>query len=170
MQVAYNYEERGMTVALLKPEVDSKGGTQVVSRLGLAREVDIMLGDKQLPSTLLASHAEIDCVLIDEAQFLTPSQVDDLFWYAVKQNKPVIAYGLRTDFRTHGFPGATRLLELAHSIEELKTVCHCGKKAVLNARKQHGQFIFEGNQVAIDGQDDIEYESLCAACYTKYSQ
>ncbi|MGB4966977.1 MAG: thymidine kinase, partial [Candidatus Saccharimonadales bacterium] len=77
MQVAHNYEERGMTVALLKPEVDSKGGTQVVSRLGLAREVDIMLGGKQVPSKLLASHPEIDCILIDEAQFLTPAQVDD---------------------------------------------------------------------------------------------
>jgi thymidine kinase len=165
MQVAHNYEERGMTVALMKPQIDTKGDSRVISRLGLTREVDILLGPQELPSKLLQKYPETDCVLIDEAQFLSPEQVDDLFWYAVKQNKPVIAYGLRTDFMTKGFPGATRLLELAHSIEELKTICRCGKKAVLNGRKKNGKFIFAGDQVAIDGEDAVEYESLCANCY-----
>ena len=91
-----------------------------------------------------------------------------MFWFATKHDVPVIAYGLRTDFQTTGFPGASRLLELAHELQELKTICRCGKKAVLNGRKKVGQFIFHGNQVAIDGEADIEYESLCANCYSKF--
>lgn len=168
VQAAFNYEERGMRPVIIKPAVDTKGSDKVISRLGLARAVDILLGPDDDVAKKLQAYAECHCILVDEAQFLTPQQVDDLFWYATKHDVPVLAYGLRTDFQTKGFPGATRLLELAHELQELKTICRCGKKALLNGRKRAGQFIFEGSQVAIEGEQDIEYESLCASCYHKF--
>lgn len=165
IQAAHNYEERGMRVIVVKPAVDSKGEHFVVSRLGLKRAVDIMLPPDAQVSALLKEAGQADCILIDEAQFLTPHQVTDLFWYAVDRNVPVIAYGLRTDFKTIGFPGASRLLELAHEVSELKTICRCGKKAMLNARKVNGKFVLEGSQVEIDDKAHVEYESLCAEDY-----
>lgn len=168
IQTAFNYEERGMQVVIIKPAIDSKGGETITSRLGVTKRADIILSDEQSATTELASYPNVRCVLIDEAQFLQPKQVDELFWYTVKQNVPVIAFGLRTDFQTIGFPGATRLLELAHDLQELKTICRCGKKAVLNGRKRQGNFIFEGEQVAIDGEQLVEYESLCATCYDRF--
>lgn len=110
----------------------------------------------------------IDCVLVDEAQFLTSRQADQLFEVAVLLDIPVICYGLRTDFRLDGFPGSERLLLLAHSIEELKTICKCGRKAVANGRKVGASFVFEGQQLAINGLGDVSYESLCAQCYFRY--
>lgn len=169
LQVAYNYEERGQTVALVKPGVDTKGDNQVVSRLGMVRTVDFLV----LPQDNLRLQIEtlngrlgrkIDCLLIDEAQFLTPEQVNQAMEIAVLDGIPVLAYGLRTDFLTNGFPGSIRLLEIAHSLEELKTICRCGRKALFNARVQNGKFIFDGDQVAIDG-DRVTYESLCPNCY-----
>ena len=171
LQAAYNYEERGMRVALIKPAIDTKGSRSVVSRLGLERPIDILLqanDDVREALTVFADTGPLHCVLVDEAQFLTPAQVDDLFWYAVVEDIPVMAYGLRTDFQTVGFPGASRLLELAHELQELKTICRCGKKAVFNGRKRGGVFIFSGDQVAIDGEGNIEYESLCASCYDRF--
>jgi len=168
IQTAFNYEERGMQVVIIKPATDTKGGADVLSRLGVERKVNIILGKDQSVIDALVDYPEVRCVLVDEAQFLQPQQVDDLFWYATKANVPVIAFGLRTDFQTVGFPGATRLLELAHDLQELKTICRCGKKAILNGRKVNGKFIFEGNQVAIEGEDDIQYESLCASCYDEF--
>lgn len=170
LQAAYNYEERGMSVTMLKPAIDSKGDDQIESRLGLSRKVDALVGENDNVTELLQQFAKTNCVLVDEAQFLQPSQVDELFWYAVNGSVPVMAYGLRTDFATIGFPGASRLLELAHEIQELKTICRCGKKALLNGRKRNGQFVFSGDQVAIDGEHNIEYESLCGACYQKFKQ
>ncbi len=165
IQAAYNYEERGMKVVIIKPALDTKADRSVMSRLGLTRKVDVLLGPKEKVYDVLESFSDVHCVLVDEAQFLGPSQVDELFWFAVTSSIPVMAYGLRTDFQTVGFPGATRLLELAHELQELKTICRCGKKAVLNGRKLNGEFIAEGSQVAIDGEDSIQYESLCGSCY-----
>ena len=102
---------------------------------------------------------------IDEAQFLAKKQVEELMQIVVNYDIPVICYGLRTDFRTNGFEGASRLLELAHSIEELKTICNCGKKALFNTRKINNKFTFSGKQVAIDGKDEITYVALCPKCY-----
>lgn len=170
IQAAYNYEERGMAVIVMKPAVDSKGERKVVSRLGANRVADILLKPDDSARTVLDAQfkkSPFQCVLIDEAQFLAHEQVDDLFWFAVERDIPVLTYGLRTDFRTKGFPGSTRLLELAHELQELKTICRCGRKAVLNGRKQQGVFLSSGNQVAIEGEDKIEYESLCGACYKK---
>ena len=171
MQAAHNYEERGMAVVVLKPSADSKGKEKIVSRLGVDRPVDILLGehdDAQAVLKTVSVKKPFHCVIIDEAQFLQPKQIEALFWYAVEQNIPVLAYGIRTDFQTKGFPGSSRLLELAHEIQELKTICRCGKKAMLNGRRLDGMFIFTGDQVAIDGEHNIEYESLCPSCYQKF--
>ena len=109
----------------------------------------------------------IDCILIDEAQFLTREQVDQCMKVVITFDIPVICYGLRTDFLTNGFPGSTRLLEIAHTIEEMKTICRCGRKAIYNARFENGKFITKGSQVAIDGEKNITYISMCAKCYEK---
>ncbi len=167
LQVAHNYEERGMRVVVLKPSTDTKGDQKVVSRLGIDRKVDSLIAPPDTVKHALKDFKDIACVLVDEAQFLTPKQVDELFWFATDRNIPVMAYGLRTDFQTAGFPGSTRLLELAHDLQEIKTICRCGKKAVFNGRKVNGKFTATGNQVAIEGEDNVEYESLCASCYRK---
>jgi thymidine kinase len=175
LQVAHNYEERGQAVILAKPNTDSKGEDAIVSRLGVERSVDLLVAPTEnlrVEFTLLAnehrarSNSPIACLLIDEAQFLTREQVNQALEIAVLDGVPVLAYGIRTDFQTKGFPGSLRLLEIAHTLEELKTICRCGKKAMFNARKLGGDFIFTGNQVAIDG-DVVTYESLCASCYFK---
>ena len=172
MQVAYNYEERGMKVILLKPFTDSKGGENLVSRLGVERKVDLVICEEdnvvEKVRRYIEINGQINCILVDEVQFLKQEQIDNLFEIAVVLDIPVICYGLRTDFKMQGFEGSNRLLLLAHSIEEMKTICKCGKKAILNGRKVNGEFVFEGAQVAIDHVDDVEYESLCGHCYFKY--
>lgn len=175
LQAAYNYEERGQRVLVAKPRVDTKGEATIVSRLGVARVVDVMIEQSDNLVEIIDFHVShgseqktLSCVLLDESQFLTPAQVDNLFVVAVERNIPVLAYGIRTDFQTIAFPGSRRLLEIAHSLEELKTICRCGKKAIFNARKQDGRFVFDGAQVAIDGVD-ISYESLCGECYLEES-
>jgi len=174
IQVDYNYRERGMNTLIIKPTSDVKGRDRVVSRLGVERKVDILAaGTDDLYAMIEKWHNEscpIHCVLIDEAQFLESRQVDQLFEVAVVLRIPVICHGLRTDFQLKGFKGSERLLLLAHSIEELKTICKCGRKAVANGRKIAGRFVFKGKQLAIDGEDNVEYESLCAQCYFKYRQ
>ena len=172
MQVAHNYEERGMKVVLIKPSIDKKGGDKLVSRLGVERKVDLIIDEnKNIYDEIRLwenSKYKVDCILVDEVQFLKSYQIDQLFEIAVGLDIPVICYGLRTDFKMQGFEGSTRLLLLAHSIEELKTICKCGRKAVLNGRKINGRFVFEGEQVAIDNVDDVEYESLCGHCYFEF--
>ena len=168
MQVAYNYEERGMRVVLIKPSTDKKGGDKLVSRLGVERKVDLLINIYEEVKKWEDNKYKIDCILVDEVQFLKSHQIDELFEIAVCLDIPVICYGLRTDFKMQGFEGSTRLLLLAHSIEELKTICKCGRKAVLNGRKINGKFVFEGEQVAIDNVDNVEYESLCGHCYFKF--
>jgi thymidine kinase len=111
-----------------------------------------------------ATGKRVACLLVDEAQFLTREQVDQALEIAVLDDVPVLAFGIRTDFLTNGFPGSLRLLEIAHSLEELKTICRCGKKAMFNGRKVNDGFVFDGAQVAIDG-DQVTYESLCPSCY-----
>lgn len=193
LQAAYNYEERGQRVLLAKPAIDTKGADQVESRLGVTRKVDFLIGpDDSARDLFLAQRervrseegalipgpapADVACLLIDEAQFLTPAQVDDIFRIAVEDGVPVMAYGIRTDFRTEAFPGSRRLLEIAHSLEELKTICRCGRKALFNGRVIGGRFVFDGDQVAIDAataavRDEhfVTYESLCGACYLQES-
>lgn len=173
IQVAFNYEERGMHVFVIKPAIDLKGSDSLVSRIGVSRKVDAMVAsDDDLYDLILRSNMfhKIDCVLADESQFFTPEQVDQLFRVAVLLDIPVICYGLRTDFMVRGFPGSTRLLEIAHTVEELKTICECGRKAVINARLVNGKYVFSGEQVAIDMMDSVTYRSLCASCYFKIKE
>lgn len=169
LQVAFNYEERGQRALIIKPGTDTKHHG-VLSRVGMNREVDICAEpDANLFAAIKHAHmsSKVHCVLVDEAQFLSPAQVDQLFAVVISLDIPVVAYGLRTDFQTHMFPGSLRLLELAHSIEEMKTICRCGSKAMFNGRKIDGVFVKEGSQVAIDGQQ-ATYESLCGSCYTTH--
>ncbi len=171
LQVAHNYEERGMDVLLLKPSVDKKGDRNVVSRLGAEREVDYLVdGDSsiiEIITEVIQEKKKLKCILVDEAQFLKKEQVDDLLFAATKLDIPVICYGLRTDFKMNGFEGSTRLLEIASSIEEMKTICECGKKATINARFVNGKIVNTGEQVAIDGFDNVTYKSMCPKCYYK---
>lgn len=177
LQAAFNYEERGQRVLLAKPRIDTKGDDRIVSRLGVVRAADVTIApDDDLREAFARERAaqeardgaRIACLLVDEAQFLTRAQVDDLLRIAVLDDVPVLAYGIRTDFRTVAFPGSGRLLEIAHSLEELKTICRCGRKAVFNGRRVGERFVFDGDQVAIDGVD-VHYESLCASCYLRES-
>ena len=174
LQAAYNYAERGQQVLLAKPAADTRGDREIVSRLGVTRAVDFTIGPNddllerffaERAAVATARGAGVACLLVDEAQFLSPAQVDDLLRIAVMQDVPVLAYGIRTDFRTSAFPGSRRLLEVAHSLEELKTICRCGRKAIFNARRVGDRYVFDGLQVAIDEQDDVGYEALCGACY-----
>lgn len=185
LQAAFNYEERAQRVLLAKPRVDTKGAGEIVSRLGVARTADFLIGPEEdvealfddaaartdreaLIETLDDPGAPVSCLLIDEAQFLSPVQADGLMRIAVDRDVPVMAYGIRTDFRTHAFPGSGRLLEIAHTLEELKTICRCGRKAMFNGRRIGGGFVFDGDQGAIDGTD-VAYESLCSTCYLRES-
>ena len=165
LQTAHNYEERGMHVVLLKPSKDLKAEDCVESRLGVKRKVDYLVGEDTSIIDLISKLEDISCVLVDEAQFLNPRQVDELLRVTTDLDIPVICYGLRTDFKTNGFPGSIRLLEIAHTIEEMKTICRCGSKALFNARFINGEMVTEGDQVAIDGIGDITYESMCPKCY-----
>ncbi|NMM61561.1 thymidine kinase [Clostridium sp. P21] len=169
LQVAHNYEERGMRIIIIKPYTDTKGGNKIVSRLGISREVDMLLDkDENVYEEVekyIDKNGNLDCILVDEVQFLKRDQIDQLFKIAVIKDIPTICYGLRTDFQMNGFEGSERLLLLAHSLEELKTICNCGKKALVNGRKINGKFVFEGKQVAIDKEDNIDYEALCPKCY-----
>ncbi|MBS1896578.1 MULTISPECIES: thymidine kinase [unclassified Microbacterium] len=176
LQAAYNYEERGQRVLLAKPAIDTKGASQIESRLGMTREVDFLIAAGQSARELFGQErtkareggSDIACLLVDEAQFLEPWQVDDLFRIAVEDDIPVLAYGIRNDFLTHAFPGSGRLLAIAHTLEELKTICRCGRKAVFNGRRIGDRFVFDGDQVAIDGVA-VAYESLCGHCYLQES-
>lgn len=174
LQAAYNYEERGQHVLLAKPAVDTKGAEKISSRLGVERTVDFLIGPGDDLRALVTAHAHpaIACLLIDEAQFLSPEQAEDLLRIAVADRIPVLAYGIRSDFQTRAFPGSARLLELAHSLEELKTICRCGRKAIFNARLIGGRFVFDGDQVAIDelSTESVTYESMCAECYLRESR
>lgn len=165
IQVAYNYEEQGMRVLVLKPLIDSKKDDHISSRVGLERRADFLVDAGDDIFSLVESLEAPACVLVDEAQFLEVQQVDQLFRLVIELSIPVIAYGLRTDFSMKGFPASERLLLLAHSIEELKTICSCGRKAILNGRLVGGNFVFEGEQVVIDNKEDISYRALCGQCY-----
>ncbi len=165
LQSVHNYESRDMKVIVMKPFIDTKGGKKIVSRVGLSRKVDHLIKPGEDLYKKLVKYKGISCVFVDEAQFLERGHVDDLMLFTIKQNIPVICYGLRTDLNTNGFEGSIRLLEIAHSIEEMKTICKCGTKATFNARMVDGEYVFDGDQVAIDGEGEVTYVSLCPKCY-----
>ena len=174
LQVAYNYEERGHKVCVMKPATDTRNGTKLITRIGPERETDICFDKKiNLYSVIEKKYRDVSCILVDEAQFLTAKQVDELMEVVVKLNIPVICYGLRLNFRLSdgGFEGATRLLQQAHRIEEIKTICDCGRKALYNCRFINGKLQTKGPDILIDdlsGKMDVEYKAICASCYYKY--
>ena len=171
LQVAFNYEERGHKVCVIKPKTDTKNGTKILTRIGPERETDFCFDRKtNLYDKIKTEYSDVHCVLVDESQFLTPTQADQLMQVVNRLNIPVITYGLRLNFRLTdgGFEGATRLLQIAHDIEELKTICTCGEKATCNARFLDGKFVADGPDVLIDGTTEIEYRAICPKCFDKY--
>lgn len=164
LQSSYNYVERGMHTLLLKPSIDDREGVshEIISRIGLRARANIFGTSENLKEYIAKAHAEkpIDCVFIDEAQFLTPDQVQQLAHVADDINIPVMCYGLRTDFRGELFPGSTTLLAIADVIRELRTLCWCGRKATFTLRRSmDGKAETEGAQVEIGGNE--RYVSLC---------
>lgn len=166
IRTAYNYEENGYKVLVLKPLIDSKGGDNIVTRIGLTRKVDYLISDTDsIIKKLQGKLDNISAIFVDEAQFLKRKQIDELFKIAHICDIAVICYGLRTDFQTKSFEGSLRLFELAEDLQELKTMCNCGKTARFNARKVNGVFVSDGDSIVIDGTHEVEYVPLCGDCY-----
>lgn len=162
LAVAHNYRKQGKRVVLAKPALDDRfGDRSVASRAGLRDDADLLLEADTMID--LESLRGVDCVLVDEAQFLSPAVIDQLWLITLRLGVPVICYGLRTDFQTRGFPGSLRLMEVADSIEEVKVTCqHCGRKAVFNLRTAGGEAVIEGAQI---GLGDEEYVPVCGHHY-----
>lgn len=171
IRAAHQYDQKGLRSFVIKPGIDTKGQEKITSRVGAERAVDLLVQpDMDLYEEIrrAGEQAAIACVFADEAQFLSPDQIDQLLKLTLPPSKiPVMAYGLRGDFRTHGFPGSSRLLEVADVIKEIRTICDCAKNATFNARTINGQYTTEGPQVEIDGSSQIAYQSLCGACYSQ---
>ena len=162
----YNYEERGMKVWLIKPAADQRDGAFTLkSRIGLTAEAESVSPEKDI-SELYKNRERADVIIVDECQFMTTAQIDQLRWLVDREDLPVLCFGLRTDFRTQLFPGSRRLFELADSITEIKTICDCGAKATVNARIDgDGHIITQGAQVVLGGNDS--YIAMCHKCYIR---
>lgn len=160
----FNYEELGMTVWLIKPSVDTRDGADVIrSRIGLERTARIITPEQDIVEEYKRA-GKCDVIISDEAQFFTPAQIGQLRTLVDEEDIPVLCFGLRTDFLTHFFPGAQRLMELADSITEIKTVCACGRKATVNARIDgRGHIVTEGSQILLGGNDS--YVAMCHKCW-----
>lgn len=165
LQVVHNYQKNNFNVILVKPEVDKKGDTKVVSRLGVEKEVDYILDKDEFISDKV-DLTTVDSIVVDEAQFMTEKQINELWLLTRLYEIPVLAYGLKNNFQGHLFEGSKALMEKADVIEELVTICSCGKKARFNARKLGDNYTLSGEEVAIDGID-ATYEALCPDCYMK---
>ena len=163
----FNYEERNMKVLLLKPAIDDRDGANAVkSRIGLEKEAVAVKEDENLYDKYVNEHSDCNVIIVDECQFLTPEQVDQLGDIVIDKEIPVLCFGLATDFTTHLFPGSKRLFEIAQSISEIKSICTCGAKATVNARiDDHGKILTEGSQVCIGGND--RYIAMCRKCWLK---
>ena len=162
----FNYEERGMSVWLIKPGVDDRDGKDVVmSRIGLSCSARVIAPGENIADAYRTA-GRFDVIIADEAQFFTPEQVDQLRWLVDMEDLPILCFGLRTDFLTRSFPGSRRLMELADSISEVKTVCACGSKATVNARiGPDGRVLTTGAQVMLGGNDS--YTAMCHRCWKR---
>ena len=160
----FNYMELGMSVWLIKPSVDTRDGADVIkSRIGLEARAQVITPEQNIISEYQKQPGH-DVIIADEAQFFTPEQIDQLRQLVDEEDIPVLCFGLRTDFLTHFFPGAQRLMELADSLTEIKTVCACGRKATVNARiDANGRIVTQGNQVLLGGNDS--YVAMCHKCW-----
>lgn len=161
----FNYEERGMSVWLIKPQIDNRDGDGIIrSRAGLSSPAYVLPIDEDVYQSYLKLKEKIDVIIVDEAQFLSEEQVNQLSMIVIDYNIPVLCFGLRADFRTKMFPGSKRLMEIADSITEIKTICSCGRKATVNVRlDENGRIITEGEQILIGGND--RYTAMCYQCY-----
>lgn len=162
----FNYEELGMSVWLIKPSADTRDGAELIrSRIGLSCRAQVITPEQDIQEEyrLAGKH---DVIIADEAQFFTPEQIEQLRTLVDEEDLPVLCFGLRTDFLTHFFPGARRLMELADSLTEIKTVCACGRKATVNARLDgNGRIVTQGDQVFLGGNDS--YAAMCHKCWKK---
>ena len=160
----FNYEELGMSVWLIKPSIDDRDGADVIrSRIGLSCTAQVIVPEEDIRRSYHAAGRH-DVIIADEAQFFTPAQIDQLRELVDEEDLPILCFGLRTDFLTHFFPGAQRLMELADSLTEIKTVCACGRKATVNARIDGaGRIVTEGSQVMLGGNDS--YIAMCHKCW-----
>ena len=161
----FNYEEKGMRVWLIKPQTDDRDGDNIVrSRIGLSCPAYVLPYQEDVYESYRNLSNRVDVIIVDECQFISEKQVDQLADIVIIYNVPVLCFGLRTDFRTKMFPGSKRLLEIADSITEIKTICACGKKATVNVRMdENGRIVTEGEQILIGGND--RYTSMCYQCY-----
>lgn len=160
----FNYEELGMSVWLIKPSTDTRDGADIIrSRIGLENRAQVITPEQNIAEAyrLAGKH---DVIIADEAQFFTPEQIEQLRELVDDEDLPVLCFGLRTDFLTRFFPGAQRLMELADSLTEIKTVCACGRKATVNARLDgQGRVVTKGDQVFLGGNDS--YVAMCHKCW-----
>ena len=164
----YNYEENDLNVWLIKPSADVRDGAEILrSRIGLQARVEVMTPDMDVYEVYTQRQKDVcDVIIVDECQFMTPAQIDQLRAIVDDFNKPVMCFGLRTDFQTHLFPGSHRLMEVADTIQEIKTICDCGAKATVNARIDcNGHIVTEGAQVVLGGNDS--YIAMCHKCYVR---
>ena len=165
----FNYEELGMSVWLIKPSVDTRDGADIIrSRIGLEARAQVITPEMDITAEYAAAGRH-DVIIADEAQFFTPEQIDQLRTLVDDEDLPVLCFGLRTDFLTHFFPGAQRLMELADSLTEIKTICRCGRKATVNARiDANGNIVTRGSQIMLGGNDS--YTAMCHQCWRKKSR
>ncbi|MGM9589753.1 MAG: thymidine kinase [Faecousia sp.] len=163
----YNYEENDLKVWLIKPSADTRDGVQILrSRIGLAAAVEVIAPEEDILARFRQTQmGSCDVIIVDECQFLTEEQIDQLRDIVNEYNIPVMCFGLRTDFQTRLFPGSRRLMEVADTIQEIKTICDCGAKATVNARISDGYIVTEGAQVVLGGNDS--YIAMCHKCYVR---
>jgi len=167
LQVAFNYNERGQQVVIMKPALDTKADDKLQTRIGIERSADYLIKPKDnLFKLIKRDFRDVACVLIDEAQFLSTSQVEQLMQIAIQLKIPVMCYGLRTDRLGELWPGSARLLALSHEIAEIRTICDCGKKATMTGCFKNGIFMTSGPQNLIDdGSQPVEFRAFCPACW-----
>lgn len=166
LRTVHNYEENNCKVIVMKPIVDTKADDSIETRIGLKRKVDILISENDSIIELLKGKLnDVRCIFIDESQFLNAPQIDELFIITKAVDIPVICYGLRSNFKLESFEGSRRLLEIADSLEEFKTLCSCGEIARYVGRKVNGDFVVEGDVIVIDGANNVEYVPLCGKHY-----
>lgn len=167
LKVAYNYEERNQKCLLMVPSTDTRYGMgKVTTRIGLQRDAVICYSNTNVYDYIFNLETKPDCVIVDECNFLTKKQVNELSDVVDYLNIPVICYGLRADFKCELFEGSEELMAIADKIEEIKTICECGRKATINMRYQDGKAIIDGDRIVVGGNE--MYKAICRMCYKKY--
>ena len=171
IKAEFNYRQQGLKSICIKPKTDTKLLNYIISRTKFKKKADLVADTKiNLRKWILnyqKQHGIIDVVFLDESQFLSPKQVNELYEVAKIDNISIIAYGLKIDFKSKFFPGSKRFFELSDNIEKLQTMCKCGSQAGFNIRLVNGKPVFKGSVIAIDGKNKVEYDSVCGECWNK---